>query len=92
MVLLVSSLASFIRRRKFGNGNGRFSDKVIKPAEEDRMLRLILNDFEANANGQSFLNYDAARKKIFLRILKPLADLTNLTEADFVDGVKLIIT
>jgi sulfite reductase (ferredoxin) len=59
-------LASFIRRRKFGNGNGRFSDKVIKiPPKRTGCLRLILNDFEANANGQSFLNYDAQGKKYF---------------------------
>jgi sulfite reductase (ferredoxin) len=67
--------------------NGRFSDKVIKiPSRRGPdALRLILNDFEANANGQSFLNYYDAQGKIFLQFLKPLADLTNLTEADFID-------
>jgi sulfite reductase (ferredoxin) len=35
--------------------------------------------------------YDS-RRKIFLRILKPLADLTNLTEADFVDWGNAEIT
>jgi sulfite reductase (ferredoxin) len=44
---------------------------------------LILNDFEANANGQSFLNYYDAQE-ISTNFLN-LADLTNLTEADFVD-------
>jgi sulfite reductase (ferredoxin) len=29
--------------------------------------------------------YDAKGEKIFLRIFKPLADLTNLTDADFID-------
>jgi sulfite reductase (ferredoxin) len=49
-------------------------------------LRYILNDFEANANGLSFLNYyDAKGEKYFYEFLKPLADVTNLTEADFVD-------
>jgi len=70
------------------NGVGRFSDKVIKiPSRRGPdALRLILNDFEANANGQSFLNYyDAKGEKYFYEFLKPLADLTNLTEADFVD-------
>jgi sulfite reductase (ferredoxin) len=71
-----------------GNGNGRFSDKVIKiPSRRGpEALRLILNDFEANANGARFLDYyDAKGEKYFYEFLKPLADVTNLTEADFVD-------
>jgi sulfite reductase (ferredoxin) len=71
-----------------GNGEGRFSDKVIKiPSRRGPdALRFILNDFDANANGQSFLNYyDAKGEKYFYELLKPLADITNLTEADFVD-------
>jgi sulfite reductase (ferredoxin) len=71
-----------------GNGEGRFSDKVIKiPSRRGpEALRLILNDFEANANEQSFLAYyDAKGEKYFYEFLKPLADVTNLTEADFVD-------
>ena len=70
------------------NGNGRFSDKVIKiPSRRGpEALRLILNDFEANANGVKFLEYyDAKGEKYFYEFLKPLADVTNLTEADFVD-------
>ena len=70
------------------NGQGRFSDKVIKiPSRRGpEALRLILNDFQANANGLSFLNYyDAKGEKYFYEFLKPLADVTNLTEADFVD-------
>jgi sulfite reductase (ferredoxin) len=71
-----------------GNGTGRFSDKVIKiPSRRGPdALRFILNDFESNANGLSFLDYyDAKGEKYFYEFLKPLADLTNLTEADFVD-------
>lgn len=71
-----------------GNGNGRFSDKVIKiPSRRGpEALRLILNDFEANANGAKFLDYyDAKGEKYFYEFLKPLADVTNLTEEDFVD-------
>ncbi|OYX83020.1 MAG: nitrite reductase, partial [Flavobacteriales bacterium 32-34-25] len=71
-----------------GNGNGRFADKVIKiPSRRGpEALRLILNDFEANANGAKFLDYyDTNGEKYFYEFLKPLADVTNLTEADFVD-------
>jgi len=71
-----------------GNGEGRFSDKVIKiPSRRGPdALRSILNDFESNANGQSFLEYyDAKGEKYFFELLKQLSDVTNLTEADFVD-------
>lgn len=71
-----------------GDGKGRFSDKVIKiPSRRGPdALRFILNDFEANANGKSFLDYyDAQGEKYFYEFLKPLADVTNLTDEDFID-------
>ena len=71
-----------------GDGKGRFSDKVIKiPSRRGPdALRSILNDFETNANGLSFLNYyDAKGEKYFYDLLLPLADITKLTEGDFVD-------
>ena len=86
--LVAPALQVLLGGGNLGNGNGRFSDKVIKiPSRRGPdALRLILNDFEANANGQSFLNYyDAKGEKYFYEFLKPLADVTNLTEADFVD-------
>ncbi|MBC5863703.1 HEPN domain-containing protein [Flavobacterium turcicum] len=86
--LVAPALQVLLGGGNLGNGNGRFSDKVIKiPSRRGPdALRLILNDFEANANGQSFLNYyDAQGEKYFYEFLKPLADVTNLTEADFID-------
>ncbi|MCG9794185.1 nitrite reductase [Flavobacterium algicola] len=71
-----------------GNGSGRFSDKVIKiPSRRGPdALRFILDDFEANANGARFLDYyDSKGEKYFYEFLKPLADVTNLTDEDFVD-------
>ena len=71
-----------------GDGKGRFSDKVIKiPSRRGPdALRFILNDFEANAGGLSFLDYyDAKGEKYFYEFLKPLADVTNLTDEDFID-------
>jgi sulfite reductase (ferredoxin) len=71
-----------------GDGKGRFSDKVIKiPSRRGPdALRYILNDFQANANGKSFLDYyDAQGEKYFYEFLKPLADVTNLTDEDFID-------
>jgi sulfite reductase (ferredoxin) len=86
--LVAPALQVLLGGRNLGNGAGRFSDKVIKiPSRRGPdALRLILNDFESNANGLSFLNYyDAKGEKYFYEFLKPLADLTNLTQADFVD-------
>jgi len=86
--LVAPALQVLLGGGNLGNGKGRFSDKVIKiPSRRGpEALRLILNDFQANANGLSFLNYyDAKGEKYFYEFLKPLADVTNLTEADFVD-------
>jgi sulfite reductase (ferredoxin) len=86
--LVAPALQVLLGGGNLGNGEGRFSDKVIKiPSRRGPdALRLILNDFDANGNGQSFLNYyDAKGEKYFYEFLKPLADVTNLTEADFVD-------
>ena len=86
--LVAPALQVLLGGGNLGNGTGRFSDKVIKiPSRRGPdALRFILNDFEANANGLSFLDYyDAKGEKYFYEFLKPLADLTNLTEADFID-------
>ena len=72
-----------------GNGEGRFSDKVIKiPSKRGPdALRFILNDFDENVQeNESFINYyDRLGKIYFYELLKPLADLTNLEQTDFID-------
>ena len=86
--LVAPALQVLLGGGNLGNGTGRFSDKVIKiPSRRGPdALRFILNDFESNANGLSFLDYyDVKGEKYFYEFLKPLADLTNLTESDFVD-------
>jgi sulfite reductase (ferredoxin) len=86
--LVAPALQVLLGGGNLGNGEGRFSDKVIKiPSRRGpEALRLILNDFDTNGNGTSFLNYyDTKGEKYFYEFLKPLADLTNLTDADFVD-------
>ena len=86
--LVAPALQVLLGGGRLGNGNGRFADKVIKiPSRRGPdALRFILNDFDANANGTSFLNYyEEKGEKYFYEFLKPLADITNLTEADFVD-------
>ncbi|WP_338407438.1 nitrite reductase [uncultured Flavobacterium sp.] len=86
--LVAPALQVLLGGGNLGNGQGRFSDKVIKiPSRRGPdALRFILNDFEANANGLSFLGYyDDKGENYFFELLKPLANITNLTEADFVD-------
>ncbi|MBZ4041672.1 nitrite/sulfite reductase [Flavobacterium hibisci] len=86
--LVAPALQVLLGGGRLGNGEGRFADKVIKiPSRRGPdALRTILNDFDTNGNGQKFLNYyDAKGEKYFYEILKPFADVTNLTEADFID-------
>ncbi|WP_342647472.1 nitrite reductase [Mucilaginibacter sp. CSA2-8R] len=72
-----------------GNGVGRAADKVIKvPAKRaTHVLRSVLNDYQANTTEQENFHayYDRQGKDYFYQLLKPLADLTNLTEEEFVD-------
>ena len=86
--LVAPALQVLLGGGNLGNGVGRFADKVIKvPSRRGpEALRTILADFEANANGLAFLDYyDAKGEKYFFDLLTPLADITNLTDADFVD-------
>ncbi|SHG03647.1 HEPN domain-containing protein [Flavobacterium johnsoniae] len=86
--LVAPALQVLLGGGRLGNGAGRFADKVIKvPSRRGPdALRTILNDFDANGSGQKFLDYyDTKGEKYFYEILKPYADVTNLTEADFVD-------
>lgn len=72
-----------------GNGDGRFSEKIIKiPSKKGPdALRLLLNDYEKNKlDNETFNNYfDRKDKNHFYLLLKPLADVSNLTESDFID-------
>ena len=63
--------------------------KVIKvPAKRaTHVLRQVLNDYAANAIADETFHayYDRQGKDYFYQLLKPLADLTTLTEDEFVD-------
>ena len=86
--LVAPALQVLLGGGNLGNGEGRFSDKVIKvPSRRGpEALRMILNDFEANGNGLRFLEYYLEKgEKYFYEFLKPLADVTLLSEADFID-------
>ena len=72
-----------------GNGVGRAAEKIIKvPAKRaTHVLRQVLNDYAANAAAEETYHayYDRQGKDYFYQLLKPLADLTTLTEDEFVD-------
>jgi sulfite reductase (ferredoxin) len=72
-----------------GNGQGTIADRVIKvPSKRGPdVVRYLLNDYEENAiNGEYFTTYYQRKgKDYFYQLLKPLAKLDNLADADFVD-------
>ena len=71
-----------------GDGAGRIADKVIKvPSKRaPEVLRSILNDFETNGSGKSFLDYSNEKgDRYYYELLKPLADIESIIEADFID-------
>lgn len=72
-----------------GDGIGRASDKVIKvPSKKGPdVLRYLLNDYEQNGNPNERYNdyYDRQGKIYFYDLLKPLADIDNLKDTDFID-------
>ncbi|MGK0326086.1 MAG: sulfite reductase (ferredoxin), partial [Polaribacter sp.] len=72
-----------------GDGNGRFSDKLLKiPSKRGpESLRLLLNDIEKNQQKEeNFLEYyDRQGKTYFYDLLKVLSDTTNLEPSDFID-------
>jgi len=87
--LVAPALQVLLGGSVLGNGEGRIADKVLKiPSKRGpQALRTILNNYHANVNaGESFLNYyDRQGEKYFYNLLKPLADVTNLQQTDFVD-------
>jgi sulfite reductase (ferredoxin) len=72
-----------------GNGEGRISDKVIKiPSKRGpEALRMVLNDYETNSAEGEYFNsyYDRQGEKYFYALLKPLTDLSNVVDSEFID-------
>lgn len=72
-----------------GNGEGRVAERVIKVPTKRvlQVLDLILSDFKNNqVAGQNFhAYYDQQGKDYFYKLLKPLADLSNLTADEYLD-------
>ncbi|WP_378185557.1 HEPN domain-containing protein [Aquimarina sp. W85] len=86
--LVAPALQVLLGGGNIGNGNGRFADKVVKvPSRRGpEALRRILDDFEANSNGNSFMKYyEKNGEKYFYELLKDLSSIDNLTQEDFID-------
>lgn len=86
--LVAPALQVLLGGGNFGNGNGRFADKVIKiPSKRGpAALRIILDDFEENGAGAPYEIYYAEKGQMyFYELLKPLSSVDDLTPEDFVD-------
>lgn len=72
-----------------GNGVGRVAERVIKTPSKRAtdVLRTLFGDFDTHRDGAENFHayYDRQGKDYFYRLLKPLADLTNLNEDEYVD-------
>lgn len=86
--LVAPALQVLLGGGNLGNGNGRFSDKVVKiPSKRGpEALRLILDDFESNGKGLSYVSYyEKMGEPYFYDLLKPLTPVDDLTPEDFID-------
>lgn len=86
--LVAPALQVLLGGGNLGNGEGRFADKVVKvPSKRGpEALRLILDDFDQNGSGKSYVDYYAEKGQMyFYDFLTPLSDTDNLAPEDFID-------
>ncbi len=86
--LVAPALQVLLGGGNLGDGRGLFADKVIKiPSKRGpEALRQILNDFEVNGKGASYESYYAEKGEYyFYELLKPFADIENLSPEDYLD-------
>lgn len=74
------------------NGHGFIAEKVVKvPTKKiPEALALVLREFEEKAEEGEYFNdfYQRLGKMHFYHLLKPLADVASLSEADYIDWGK----
>jgi sulfite reductase (ferredoxin) len=86
--LVAPALQVLLGGGNLGNGKAHFADKVVKvPSRRGpEALRRILNDFEAHADGQLFVDYYKEKgETYFYQLLTDLSSIENLTQDDFID-------
>ena len=85
----VPALQVLLGGTNLGDGQARFADKVIKiPTKRvENVIRFLLNDFKKSKLVQeSFSNYYNRKGKIhFYDLLKPLADVTKVSDDELLD-------
>ncbi|GAB4107848.1 nitrite/sulfite reductase [Echinicola sediminis] len=86
---VIPALQVLLGGATLGNGEGRFADKVIKiPSKRaPQALRLILDDFEQNAEkGEKYVEYyDRQGQMYFYEFLKPLSSTEDVVDSDYID-------
>ena len=87
--LVIPAFQILLGGGNLGDGQGRFADKIIKiPSKKGpEALRLLIYDYEDNKlNGQTFNEYYLdTGKSHFYQLLKPLADITEVSNDIFID-------
>lgn len=87
--LIAPALQVLLGGENYGNGAGRFADKVIKIPSKRAIeaLRLLLTDFDNNKTSDEkfVVYYERKSEKYFYNLLKPLAEVSQLNDTDFID-------
>jgi sulfite reductase (ferredoxin) len=72
-----------------GNGEGALANKVIKlPAKRvPEGVRVLLNDYKTNSEDAEKFNeyYQRKGKNYFYNLLKPVSEITKITQEDLLD-------
>ncbi|MGJ1261701.1 HEPN domain-containing protein [Sphingobacterium spiritivorum] len=72
-----------------GDGFGRVAERIIKVPTKRvlHVVDLVLNDYKKEAIGEEDFHsyYDRQGKNYFYTLLKPLSDLTNLSDDEYID-------
>jgi sulfite reductase (ferredoxin) len=86
---ILPALVVLLGGGKLRDGAGIISDKIVKiPSKRGPdSLRILLNDYEQNADeGEYYHDYfKRMGRNHFYALLKPLGELSNLTQEDYID-------
>ncbi|NHF60938.1 nitrite/sulfite reductase [Flavobacteriaceae bacterium TP-CH-4] len=86
--LVAPALQVLLGGGNYGNGKGRFADKVVKiPSKRGpQALRLVLDDYDSYGQGLTYTDYYVKKgEQYFYDLLKTLTSVDNLVPEDFID-------
>ncbi len=85
----IPALQVLLGGANIGNGAAQFADKVIKvPTKRvEHVIRFILNDFKKEKQNFETFNtyYNRKGKNYFYELLKPLADVNEVNDEEYLD-------